>query len=152
MENIQSKYIHLSRQFDSSNRTSIASSIIKPSSSKLWEDDDDDDEPALDLSGPSPSNQHLREDNKTIMARQNESLENLSKVISRQKNIALKISEEVEEQSEILDDIAIQMDRSNVRIGNETEVITTILKKDSTWGYWLTIICLFIGIIVVIFI
>lgn len=70
----------------------------------LWEDDDvdDDDEAMVDVK-PSGNKkysvQDLRKQQTKILEDQNEGLENLSKVISRQKHLALKIGDEVDEQN-----------------------------------------------------
>lgn len=58
----------------------------------LWEGDDED-EPILD-STQNVSN--YRERKVEILNQQDEQLDNLAKVISRQKNIAIRIGEEVE--------------------------------------------------------
>lgn len=71
----------------------------------LWEEDDvdDDDEIMVDAQ-PSGSNkkysvQDLRKQQTKILEDQNEGLENLAQVISRQKHLALKIGDEVDEQN-----------------------------------------------------
>nr|CAD7407701.1 unnamed protein product [Timema cristinae] len=84
------------------------------------------------------------------MARdQNEGLEILSKVISRQKEIAQTIGNEVDIQNEIIEDLADHMDRTDSRLLDETKQIKIIDKKDRTCWYWVTIILLFITIVIV---
>lgn len=153
LEKLQSNNVRLNRDFDeitARSHTTIASSIIRPTSSRLWEDDDDDSEDDLPLDATNPATEQLR--TSQIISAQNEGLENLSRVISRQKELALKISEEVEEQDGILDDIAIQLDNTDGRINRETQAITTLSDSDSSWWYWMIIISLFVAIILVIFI
>lgn len=69
------------------------------------DDDDDDDEPIADFR-PKPSSSYeattvddLRKHQSRILEDQNEGLEALSKVISRQKNLALRIGDEFDEQN-----------------------------------------------------
>lgn len=68
-------------------------------------DDDDDDEPIADFGGQQASNSHvpsvedLRKQQVRIIEDQNEGLDALSKVISRQKHLALRIGDEVDEQN-----------------------------------------------------
>lgn len=70
----------------------------------LNDDDDDDDEPIADFR-PKPSSSYeptvddLRKQQNRILDDQNEGLEALSKVISRQKNLALRIGDEFDEQN-----------------------------------------------------
>lgn len=95
-----------------------------------------------------------------MFAEQDAGLEELSKIISRQKNIARTIGDEVDTQngmseyhytsldpvsknynhvnvvifSEILDDLADGIDRTTVGLINETRQVRTIARKDSTCG------------------
>lgn len=70
----------------------------------LWEEDDDDDESIIN---PNPSSSRaknvtvddLRKQQTKILENQDEGLEALSKVISRQKNLALRIGDEVDDQN-----------------------------------------------------
>lgn len=81
---------------------------------------------------------------------QDQGLEALSKVISRQKNIALTISDEVDVQNDIVDDLADRLDHTNVSIQRETRQVNTILSQDTaTCGYWMVIIVLFIANVLV---
>lgn len=68
-------------------------------------DDDDDDEPIADFR-PKPSSSafeptvdDIRKQQNRILEDQNEGLEALSQVISRQKNLALRIGDEFDEQN-----------------------------------------------------
>lgn len=54
--------------------------------------------------------------------------------------------------SDIIDDLAVDMERTDMRINSETRHVGVVTRKDSTWGYWLTIILLFFAIIIVAFI
>lgn len=67
-------------------------------SGNIWEDDDGDDEPIVSRTA-SHSVQDLRKQQNRILDNQNEGLEALSKVIARQKNLALQIGDEVDVQN-----------------------------------------------------
>lgn len=84
-----------------------------------------------------------------LASAQDQGLEALSKVISRQKNIALTISSEVDVQNDLVDDIADRMDHTNVSIQRETRQVNTILIRDATCSYWVVIIILFIANVLV---
>lgn len=76
-------------------------------SNSYWQDDDDDDdddEPLADFRPTSsgsrePTIDDLRKQQTKILENQNEGLEALSKVISRQKSIAIRIGDEFDEQN-----------------------------------------------------
>ncbi|KAJ8915754.1 hypothetical protein NQ315_004566 [Exocentrus adspersus] len=92
----------------------------------------------------------LEEDRYQISrAEQERGLGDLSEIISRQKNIAHTISNEVEFQNDILDDIGNQMEQTNERVRTETQHVDVVHRKDKTCIYWVTIILLFISIVVV---
>lgn len=68
------------------------------------DDDDDDDEPIADFRGQAfgsqmPSVEDSRKQRVRIIEEQNEGLDTLSKAISRQKHLALRIGDEVGEQT-----------------------------------------------------
>lgn len=74
-------------------------------SNSYWQaDDDDDDEPLADFRPTSsgsrePTIDDLRKQQTKILENQNEGLEVLSKVISRQKSLAIRIGDEFDEQN-----------------------------------------------------
>ncbi|KAG4078693.1 hypothetical protein HA402_015283 [Bradysia odoriphaga] len=152
LETLQSKLIGLETQFRNVDGPSSRSQLLQGSSS-LWDDDDDDDVPIVN-SNPSTnpqSVQSLRQQQIRILDDQNQGLESLSKIISRQKDLALKIGDEVDLQNDIIDDLAVDMERTDSRINSETRHVGVVTRTDSTWGYWLTIILLFVAIIIVAF-
>lgn len=76
----------------------------KPSYWQPGSEDDDDDEPLGDFRPSSstsrePTVDDLRKQQNKILDDQNEGLEVLSQVISRQKHIALRIGDEFDEQT-----------------------------------------------------
>lgn len=99
LETLQSKLVGLEKQFRNVDGPSSRSQLLQGSSS-LWEDDDSD-VPML-RSNPSAGPQtvqSLRQEQIRILDDQNEGLESLSKTISRQKELALKIGDEVDLQN-----------------------------------------------------
>ncbi|XP_076264629.1 syntaxin 8 [Rhynchophorus ferrugineus] len=91
----------------------------------------------------------IRARQKQMLGEQNAGLENLSKIISRQKNIATAITDEAEFQNEIIDDIVTRVDQTDQRVRTETNHIETVDQKDNTCGYWTVIILLLISIVTV---
>lgn len=151
LETLQSKLVGLETQFRNVDGPSSRSQLLQGSSS-LWEDDDSD--VPMIRSNPSAGPQtvqSLRQEQIRILDDQNQGLESLSKIISRQKDLALKIGDEVDLQNDIIDDLAVDMERTDMRVNSETRHVGVVSRNDSTWGYWLTIILLFVAIIVVAF-
>jgi len=153
IEVLQSKLIHLQTQFTNapsqeSREQLFRSSPYVASGSKLWDDYDDDDAPIQPV-GNHTSVHDLRRQQTRILEDQNEGLEQLSKVISRQKHLALRIGDEVEVQNDILDDIAVSMENTDSRVNVETRHIGLITDGGSTKSYWFVIIMLFVAILIV---
>lgn len=128
-------------------------SLIKSSTSAFvdggttgWGDDDDDDDPLLDV---NVSVDNLKTHNNAALQDQERGLDELYKVIVRQKAIAQTINTEVDNQNEIIDDLADHMERLDDRLTDGTRTIKSITRKDSTCCYWVVIILLFISIIIV---
>lgn len=99
IESLQSKQFQLERAYTnvSSDGNNSRSDLQQSNKSVgLWENDDDDDEDdeliaRFDQTKPTSSKQLLRD--------QDEALESLSHIISRQKDIAIKINDEVDVQN-----------------------------------------------------
>lgn len=144
LEMLQSKLIQLQSQFTSTGDTS-RSALLEPGTSRLWDDEEDDQ--LLDTNTYSAAD--FRQHQAQILENQNQGLEALSRVISRQKDLAIRIGDEVESQNEIIDDIADQLEHTDSRIHNETRRIEVVSAKDRTWPYWTIIISLFVAIIIV---
>lgn len=109
-------------------------------------DDDDDDDKPLDTQ-VSVNDLMTRQDK--ILQEQDKDLEELCKVIQRQKAIGHTISVEVDHQNEIIDNLANHMDRTDESLIDKTRRIENISMKDRTCGYWVVIILLFICIITI---
>ena len=147
LEKLSSKKIQLNSRFQniagSSNRSKLFEEATKRNQ---LQNDSDDDEPLIDSNAPV---EVLRSEQKQIIRAQDNSLDNLSRTISRQKDIAIRIGSEVDRQNDILDDIADQMDHTSTRMGSTTRGVEEVSRRDSTWSYWLIIVCLFVAIIIV---
>lgn len=99
IEVLQSKLVHLQTQFTNVPSEQTREQLFRHSAyggSSIWEGDDDDDLPIVTN---NTTVQDLRKQQVRILEDQNEGLEALSKVISRQKGIALQIGEEVDVQN-----------------------------------------------------
>ncbi|KAJ9594985.1 hypothetical protein L9F63_013707 [Diploptera punctata] len=108
-----------------------------------------DEDEAAGTSTQNLSVGDMRQQQQRMLQEQDQGLEALSKVISRQKEIAETIGSEVDLQNEIIDDLADHMDRTESRVRSETRQVTVIDRKDNTCWYWVVIIVLFIAIITV---
>ncbi|CAL1684369.1 unnamed protein product [Lasius platythorax] len=109
-------------------------------------DDDDNDDRPLDV---QVSVSDIMNHQELVLREQDKGLEELCKVIARQKEIGQTISNEVDHQNEIIDDLADHMDRTDESLINKTQQVRHIHSKDRTCGYWIVIIILFIAIVVV---
>ncbi|KAK9502474.1 hypothetical protein O3M35_011248 [Rhynocoris fuscipes] len=127
VEDLQSKYIHLLNMHKSSGLES------SEGASSNWFDHDDSDVPLLGQD-ENVTVHSLKEQQKKILAEQDRGLENLSAIISRQKNISIAINNEVDLHNEIIDDIGTRMDSTNTNISRETTAVSFIAKRDNTCG------------------
>lgn len=147
VEGLQSKLVQLQRQFSSVEASAERASLFASGSSRLFDDDDDD--PALIKPESSYTVTDLRAQQTRILEDQNEGLDALSKVISRQKELATRIGGEVDRHNDILDDLATTMETTDARLDRETRQIGVVTVQDSTWGYWTIIGILAAAIIIV---
>lgn len=110
VETLQSQYVRLQTQFVSvANDNNDRIDLLGNDRPSYWQNgsDDDDDEPIADFrptgarasGGREPTVDDLRKQQNRILEDQNEGLEALSKVISRQKSLAIRIGDEFDEQS-----------------------------------------------------
>ncbi|XP_070497728.1 syntaxin-8 [Chironomus tepperi] len=142
LEQIASKKVQIDSRFRNTSASSSRSQLFQTAA----RNDIPDDDPILD---PEVPVEVFRQEQQQIIRHQDDSLESLSKVISRQKNIAIRIGNEVDTQNEIIDNIADQMDTMNSRVGSTTRNVENVADKDSTFGLWIIIIILFVAIIIV---
>ncbi|XP_031617107.1 syntaxin-8 [Contarinia nasturtii] len=161
VETLQSQYVHLQSQFmNVGNANSDRNQLLGTEKPSYWQsqfDDDDDDDQPLDgfrnqptsSSGREPSVDDLRKQQTRILDDQNEGLDALSKVISRQKNLALRIGDEFDEQNGIIDNLVSTMDNTNSRMAGTTRNVGEAIQKESTKCYWFLIIILLVVNIIV---
>lgn len=132
------------REIDAKFTSSTRSNQLGPSTSSAWQN------AGLTAAPSIPHDvEALKRIQGEIIDDQNRGLEVLSATISRQRQLAVVLGNEVEDQNNILDNLANTMDRVDTRVTQETRSIGQINRTDSTWGYWLVIIGLFVAIIVV---
>jgi len=103
---------------------------------------DSDDTDLLDVGQMRQHQQHM-------IAEQDRGLEALSRVIGRQKQIAIDIGNEVDTQNEIIEDITDHVDQTNVRLIRETKHVRVIDKKSNTCWMWIVIVLLLVAIVII---
>ncbi|XP_057370343.1 syntaxin-8-like [Daphnia carinata] len=91
----------------------------------------------------------LKQIQSQILADQDRGLEELSRIIGRQRQIAQTIGDEVESQNDLIENIADNVDRTRDRMAQQTSHIAVVDRKDRTFGYWMVILLLFVAIVVV---
>lgn len=96
IELLQSCWIQLEHSFTKVIGNTSRTDLMQSNSSRLWEDNEDDDPIA---SFEKPKSQSTKRDKNEIIEEQNKALESLSHIISRQKDIAIKIGDEVDTQN-----------------------------------------------------
>ncbi|XP_037938377.1 syntaxin-8 [Teleopsis dalmanni] len=84
----------------------------------------------------------LRQKQIQILEDQNRGLESLSQTISRQRELATQLGLEVEDQNDILDNLANTMDNVDTRVHIETSNIGELNRRENTCGYWIAIVIL----------
>lgn len=154
VEQLQSKDIQLQKLYDprTNDYASSRASLLRPGSSAFadggttsWAADEEDEKP-LDV---HVTVNDIMNHQEQVLKEQDKGLEELCKVIARQKEIGQTISNEVDHQNEIIDDLADHMDRTDESLVNKTQQVRNIHSKDRTCGYWVIILLLFIAIITV---
>lgn len=154
IEVLQSKDIQLQKLYDSHTndlvqlRTSLlrgGGAAFVDAGTTSWAADDDDDKP-IDV---HVSVEQLKAEQERVLQEQDKGLEELCKVIVRQKEIGQTICNEVGHQNEIIDDLADHIDRTDESLITKTRHVQAISSKDRTCGYWIVIFVLFIAIVVV---
>lgn len=109
VETLQSQYVHLQSQFVSVSKShDERNELLNNGRHSYWQggndDDDDDDEPLAGFYPKSSGSNDqtvddLRKTQNRILEDQDEGLDVLSKVISRQKNLAIRIGDEFDDQN-----------------------------------------------------
>ncbi|BES92860.1 unnamed protein product [Nesidiocoris tenuis] len=143
VEDLQSKFIHMTKLHNSVPNQFERRELFSGSSWQNYSEDDSD----APLLGANLSVDQMKEQQRRILAEQDRGLENLSDIIGRQKNISLAISNEVGAQNDIIDDIGARMEATTSGIRNTTANVTLVSREDSTWVYWMIILILFLCIV-----
>lgn len=154
VEQLQSRDIQLQKLYDPRAKDYALSraSLLKSGSSAFadggttsWAADEDDEKP-LDV---QVTVNDLMSHQEQVLKEQDKNLEELCKVIVRQKEIGQTINNEVNHQNEIIDDLADHMERTDESLISKTQQVRSIHSKDRTLGYWVVIVLLFVAIMVV---
>ncbi|VEN45845.1 unnamed protein product [Callosobruchus maculatus] len=147
IEYLKTKNVQMQKIFDDQVVSKMLEEKRQLIGSSPWGDDSYRDVEAASIANASISD--MRSNQKNMLKEQEQGLENLSQIISRQKDIAHTISNEVDYHNELLDDLGTQIDRTDTRVRTETQHVGVISQKDNTCTYWIVIIILFIGIVTV---
>jgi len=114
-----------------------------------WGDFDEEDDELEEVTTRGVPVGQIKAQQYQALEDQDRGLEELSRVIGRQKTLARAIGDEVEYQNELIDDITTHVDRTRDRIHGETQRVRTIDRKDSTCAYW-TVILILLAVIIII--
>ncbi|XP_071778661.1 syntaxin-8 [Centroberyx gerrardi] len=91
----------------------------------------------------------IKQQQQRIIEVQDAGLDALAAVISRQKTMGQEIGNELEEQNEIIDDLAHLVDKTDDRIRNETRRVKLVETKSASCGMLVVIVLLLIAIVVI---
>nr|XP_046913718.1 syntaxin-8-like [Dermatophagoides farinae] len=91
----------------------------------------------------------MKEIQRNMKQEQDQNIDTLGDIISRQKYLAQEIDSELNIQNEILEDIGEAMDDNNERLLRNTRNIRFVSRESGTCAYWTIIILLLIAILVV---
>ena len=73
------------------------------------------------------SNRDIVTMQRQVIQQQDKGLERLDTLISKQKNIAYQIGNELSEQNKMLDDLDNQMDKTSTKLGHTTKRVNKLL-------------------------
>ncbi|XP_040293459.1 syntaxin-8 [Bufo bufo] len=91
----------------------------------------------------------LRQQQQRMIAVQDAGLDALSSVIARQKQMGYDIGNELEEQNEIIDDLANLVENTDSKVRNQTRHVKLVDKKSGSCAMMVVIVLLLIAIVVV---
>ncbi|XP_068141842.1 syntaxin-8 [Drosophila tropicalis] len=149
LDKINSHLREITNKFSQSTRADRAAAASS-SASSIWQEEASSGLHNIESAPADMASFKLRKEQ--MLAEQERGLDSLSNTLSRQRLLVERLGNEVEDHNVILDNMANTMDRVEYGVQRETQSISQINRRDSTWGYWLIIICLFVGIIVVVFV
>ncbi|XP_003217125.1 syntaxin-8 isoform X2 [Anolis carolinensis] len=91
----------------------------------------------------------IQQQQKRIIEEQDAGLDALSSILSRQKQMGQEIGNELEEQNEIIDDLANLVENTDDKLRCQTRRVMMVEKKSTSCGMMVVIVLLLIAIVVV---
>ncbi|XP_039703277.1 syntaxin-8 isoform X2 [Pteropus medius] len=91
----------------------------------------------------------IRQQQQKIIQEQDAGLDALSSIISRQKQMGQEIGNELDEQNEIIDDIANLVENTDEKLRTETRRVNMVDRKSTSCGMIMVILLLLVAIVVV---
>ncbi|KAM5306307.1 syntaxin-8 isoform 1-T1 [Glossophaga mutica] len=91
----------------------------------------------------------IRQQQQKIIQEQDAGLDALSSIISRQKQMGREIGNELDEQNEIIDDLANLVDKTDEKLRTETRRVNLVDRKSASCGMIMVILLLLVAIVVV---
>ncbi|XP_063148679.1 syntaxin-8 isoform X1 [Candoia aspera] len=91
----------------------------------------------------------IRQQQQRIIEEQDAGLDALSSILSRQKQMGQEIGNELEEQNEIIDDLANLVENTDDKLRKQTKHVMMVDKKSTSCGMMVVIVLLLIAIVVV---
>ncbi|XP_060219431.1 syntaxin-8 isoform X3 [Meriones unguiculatus] len=91
----------------------------------------------------------IRQQQQKIIQEQDAGLDALSSIISRQKQMGQEIGNELDEQNEIIDDLANLVENTDEKLRTEARRVTLLDKKSTSCGMIMVILLLLVAIVVV---
>ncbi|XP_054717893.1 syntaxin-8-like [Uloborus diversus] len=147
LDGLTSKRVQIDDAFndreEGGSRTALLGADLGGTSSNVW--DIEENEATRDL-----TIDEIREQQKYAIKEQDKGLDTLYDVVVRQKQMAQNIGQELDVQSELIDDIYDHVGDTRERLVRETRHVAIVDRKSGTCGYWIVIMILLIAIIVVV--
>ncbi|XP_062976497.1 syntaxin-8 isoform X1 [Elgaria multicarinata webbii] len=91
----------------------------------------------------------IQQQQQRLIEEQDAGLDALSSILSRQKQMGQEIGNELEEQNEIIDDLANLVENTDDKLRSQTRRVMTVDKKSTSCGMMVVIVLLLIAIVVV---
>uniref|UniRef100_A0A2D4G6B9 Syntaxin-8 n=1 Tax=Micrurus corallinus TaxID=54390 RepID=A0A2D4G6B9_MICCO len=91
----------------------------------------------------------IQQQQQRIIEEQDSGLDALSSILSRQKQMGQEIGNELEEQNEIIDDLANLVENTDDKLRKQTKNVLRVEKKSTSCGMMVVIVLLLIAIVVV---
>ncbi|XP_040187057.1 syntaxin-8 isoform X1 [Rana temporaria] len=95
------------------------------------------------------SSRDLKQQQQRMIAEQDAGLDALSNILGRQKQMGYDIGNELDDQNEIIDDLANLVESTDSRVRNRTRQVKLVDKKTGACAMWVLIVLLLIAIVVV---